>query len=444
MSSRNGKRGRLGNQSGIGMVLVLGMGFLVLGMGFLAHRIFDGAITSSSGHVATEQALHLAENGIDQTLARISNNPAYSNATTLPGGVVEKTWALEQAAAATPQQGPEGEFVAIKPAGRNVVYGVSWIPNRAEARRTRVVKAEYLLSAYNPEHAILVGGPLILNGNPGVGGYAGNVHANGPIDLTGNPLVSGNLTTSGIFTGKQPDALPSPPGGYQSTAPKIDIPRIDPRAEWDSLVHGNVGTAYDLCADGWIKIPDGSTPCSGTVVPGFDLGEEFRGFKYSGGNWDYSANTAYEGIYFAYRSSIKIAGSPGSPGSPWRVSLLAEPGPSDDAACPGLVGGDIEISGNPSLSPFLVGLTLMAGRDLKLNGNPGTAFSGLMMAKEQLSVSGNPGLTGSLIADGVCNTPGSLVDRDQSEVSGNPTVTYDGDLEAKIDNLPRTTLWLEL
>jgi hypothetical protein len=443
------RRSVAGDQSGIGMVLVMGIGMLVLGMGFLAQRIFDGAINSSSGHVRSEQALNLAESGIDQTLARIAKDPAYSNATALPGGVVEKSWALEQAASAPVQRGPEGDFVALKPPNRKVIYGVSWIPNREAPRRTRVVKAEYLLSSFNPNHAILVGGPLKLNGNPGVGGISGNVHANGPIDLTGNPQVSGDISTSGNYAGKLPSALPNPPLTWQAGAPEVQIPPIDPRAEWDRLAVANDEVWYDLCPDGKVRIPvflpgDPVKPCGGQLAPGFVAGNEYRGFKLSGGNWDYSGNTAYDGIYYAYQRSIKVSGNPGGTGVTWKTTLYAEPGP-DGATCPGLEGGDIEISGNPRVTPFLEGLTFMAGRDLKLNGNTNAAsYDGVMMAKEQLSVPGNPTLSGSLIAEGLCNTPGSAVDQAFSDVSGNPTVTYNGDLEVKIGNIPRTTLWLEL
>lgn len=458
MSRKRSSHGRFGDQSGIGMVLVMGIGMLVLGMGFLAQRIFDGALTSSSGHVTSEQALHLSENGIDQTLARIAKNPAYSNAASFPGGVVEKAWALEQAALATPQNGAEGEFAAIKPPNRNVIYGVSWIPNRTSPRRIRVVKAEYLLSALNPEQAILVGGKLTLSGSSVVAGIAGNVHANGPINLAGNPIVSGQLTTSGVFESKQPSALPNPPGGgFESGAPEVQIETVDPLAEWyrhrgqgDFAVGKAVYEAwYDLCPDGIVRKPPTTPtgePCTGSQAPGFNgSGVDYRGFKLSGDNWDVSSNQGYDGVYFAFRKSIKVSGNPGSSATPWRATLMAVPGPAG-ASCPSpLDGGDIEVSGNPYMTPYLDGLAFIAGRDLKLNGNASsTSYSGLMMAKEQIDVSGNPSLKGSLIAEGLCNSPGSRVDKADSVISGNPTITYDGGLEVKIGSIPRTTLWLEL
>jgi hypothetical protein len=453
MSRKRSSQGKFGDQSGIGMVLVMGIGLLVLGMGFLAQRIFDGAITSSSGHVTSEQALHLAENGIDQTLARISKNPAFSNTTVLPDGSAEKAWAIEQAGAMAAQRGAEGEFAAVKPAGRNVIYGVSWIPDRATARRTRVVKAEYLLSAFNPSDAILVGGPLRLHGNPGVGGIAGNVHANDDIDVVGNPIIAGDLSTSGAFLSKHPSALPNPPATSESGAAEVDIPTIDPREEWDNhnryghfAVGGPVYEAWhDLCPDGTVRKPDGGVPCAGTLAPGFAQGVDFRGFSFSGDTWSVQGSGVYDGIYFAYRTNIKVTGNPGSGGAPWKVTLFAEPGPDDAAQCPNLVAGDIDIGGTPRMSPFLDGLTLMAGRDLKIKGNTNAAFfSGLMMAKEQFSVLGNGSLTGSLVAEGLCNTPGSLVDSPQSDFGGNASINYDGGLEAKIGSIPRTTLWLEL
>ena len=69
---------RRASQAGVGMVLMMGLGMLVIAMAFVAHRIFDGAVSSSTSHVTYEQALHLAETGIDQTLARLQKNEAYS------------------------------------------------------------------------------------------------------------------------------------------------------------------------------------------------------------------------------------------------------------------------------------------------------------------------------------------------------------------------------
>lgn len=438
MRPQNRRRRVLGDQSGIGMVLVMGIGMLVLGMGFLAQRIFDGAITSSSGHVRSEQALHLAENGIDQTLARIAKNPDYANAADIPGGVAEKAWAMEQANAAPTERGPEGEYVAVKPPNRNVVYGVSWIPNRAAPRRTRVVKAEYLLSAFNPVQALLVGGSLKLNGNPEVSGNAGNIHANGPIDWAGSPSASGSVTTSGGFVGNK---LPQPPQSFDAAGPLVLIPEVNPLAEWYRSAAANLGSWYDLCDDGKARLPDGAKPCAGTVVGTTN----FRNFKFSSPKWTVSGNAGSDGIYFAYKTNIVVSGNPGSdpPGTPWKTTLFAAP--AEGTVCPNLQTGDIEISGNPAIVPFLDGLTLMAGRDLKLNGNPSAAsvsYSGLMMAKEQVDISGNPAIEGAVIAEDACNTPGSPFS--SSGVGGNAKINYDGDLEVKIGNIPRTTLWLEL
>lgn len=439
------------DQSGIGMVMIMGVGALVMMMAFVAHRIFDGAITSSSGHVTYEQAIHAAEHGVDRTLARISSNPDYSNVTSGWSGSAgsERDWVLAQAGAMTAEKAPNGEFVALKPADRNIIYGVSYLPSKAAPRQTRVVKAEYLLSSFSPDHAILVGGDLRLNGNPAVGGIAGNVHANGNVELVGSPSVSGQLTTSGGFSGKDPASVAA---SYEAGVPTVTIPEIDPLAEW--YRHKSAGdfasgaplsmTWYDLCPDGTVRRPDGSAPCAGSLAPGFVSGSEYRGFRLSGDNWDYGGNSTYDGAYFAYRKSIKIAGNPGEAGVPWRATLLAEPGPDDNSTCPNLTLGDIEVAGNPSIVPFLQGLTFMAGRDLRLTGNPTASYSGLMLSKEQLSVSGNPRLTGSIIAESTCNTPGSRVDQLFSDVPGNPTIAYDGGLEALIGAIPRTTLWLEL
>ena len=447
---------RRASQAGVGMVLMMGLGMLVIAMAFVAHRIFDGAVSSSTSHVTYEQALHLAETGIDQTLARLQKNEAYSNAAAFPNGVVagadEKTWVKDQIAAAAPEKGPEGEYVAIKPPNRNVVYGASWIPNKATAKRTRIVKAEYLLSAYNPSHAFLVGGDLLVAGSPVITGAGGNVHSNGDLGnndpalgISGNPTISGNATTAGDLA---VSGSPNVGGLLAGSQPAVDVPEIDPLDLWNRNAKLPAYSAnwYDLCKEAdpalqWsVRSPDGAGPCQGTILASHQThpSDEYRAFKLSGSTWDVSGNDpSYHGVYYAHEASIKVAGNPGTHGNEWRTTLIA----SGKGTCAAIVEGDVTVTGNPHMTAYLDGVLIFAGRDAQISGNPNqTFYTGLVAAHEQVIINGNPDMSGAFIAEDICDSNGTGI----VKINGNANITYDGSLEVPIGTVIRTTLWLEL
>jgi hypothetical protein len=219
---------------------------------------------------------------------------------------------------------------------------------------------------------------------------------------------------------------------------------------------------YDLCPGGEVRAGPSfddetlanttDTPCQGQLI-GDANGIEFRGWKRNGSDsvngdkWSYSAATAYDGVYYVYNGTADIAGNPGSPGSPWRATVLAEStgtgGGTPD--CPHL-GGDISVSGNPTISYHdkAQPLLLIAGRDLRMSGNPDNPFEGIIAAHEQVQISGNPTINGSFFVQDECQTPSSLVDGTQvASISGNPTINFSG-AEIPIGDTIRTTLWLEI
>jgi formylmethanofuran dehydrogenase subunit C len=438
-------------ESGFGIVMVLGLGVLVLGMGALAHFLFNSAINTSDRHVTYEQALHLAEQGIDQTMARLAENPGYDTDATFgpaPPTVVtaadERAWVEQQAAAApasSVQSSPGGEVVAIKPSNRTTIYAVSWVPSRSAAERTRVLKQEYEAGAGTfVEAAIMSEGTLTVPGNPEVSGSAGSVHANGNISISGSPDISGNLSTAGSLYGSG-----NVGGTTTAGAPRRTVPTVDPRVVWQLHARSATysGSWYDLCPDGTVRLPTGTSPCAGTVVADASS-DEFRGFKLSGDNWDVSGSSGvYHGVYYAYRKNIKVSGNPGTSSNPWQATLIAEGEvTSTSGSCAQRSRGDIEISGNTSLTSFLGDLALIAGRDIKVSGNPNQTYAGLFTALEQVDVSGNPQLIGAIISSTTCDSAGSPVS--QNSISGNMKLSFDGSLEIPLDGGLRVTLWQEL
>ena len=131
-----------------------------------------------------------------------------------------------------------------------------------------------------------------------------------------------------------------------------------------------------------------------------------------------------------------VSGGPGQLNPkfvPWQVTLLVE--------------GNIEISGNPVMKNYegsTVGslavpeavrkLLLIAGLDLKINGNATTEnagapteqyFQGIMAAHEQVTISGNPTLGGVILAENAQNLSSTAKD---NSISGNMRLIPGGDL----------------
>jgi hypothetical protein len=106
-----------------------------------------------------------------------------------------------------------------------------------------------------------------------------------------------------------------------------------------------------------------------------------------------------------------MSGNPGSAALPISCSIIAT--------------GSIDISGNPDLKPDAPEIMFVAGGDLKITGGLTLPFNveGMFLVHEQLFIAGNPDLNGQIIVE---NSPSvsSLVTT--NEISGNPTITYNG------------------
>lgn len=453
--SRLRSRIRTRDEAGIAMILVVLVAMLMLAAALLAADLTDVSITGSGKHVEYERELHLAEKGIDQVLARLQQDDAYYTTTATAPAIgatqeEEKAWALAQLAATTATVAPDGNYAFVKPSGRNVVYAIGWGRSRTGPADGRLLKAEYLFSTYHPEGAIMTGGDLEISGNAGIDGILGDVHANGDIDFSGSAAsVSGNVTASGSITG---DGGVSVGGDSTSGAPQATLPPVDPLEMWSLLspnytgavVGSNyTGSWYDLCSDGTARAPDGGAPCGGTVLYNAATATQaYRGWTWKSSNstWQKDGSGEYGGVYFVDGANAEISKSPGSASTPWQATVI-----TNGVAVPGgceTINGDISVSGSPVMNGFITGLSLVAGRDLHITGNPNQSFNGVLAAHEQVFVSGNPTLVGSLLAESACDTPGSPVD--VTSVSGSMSITYNDDVDVQLGNLIRTSLWLEL
>ncbi|MCP3980725.1 MAG: hypothetical protein GY716_15595 [bacterium] len=170
------------------------------------------------------------------------------------------------------------------------------------------------------------------------------------------------------------------------------------------------------------------------------------------GKWDYGSDTIYSPLYGAVvwiLGNVTIGGNPGDsssvdfqcsggagcssgslPGGLWPVTVIAV--------------GDIEMSGQSNLGPANPDagyhFSLIAGRDLKLNGNPqedtsacGSSCStgvpsgivgmaGIFAAHEQIAISGNPNIFGFMVAEDAIDCSGTVTG---TAFNGDPQLFYD-------------------
>lgn len=443
----------MGAEDGMGLMLVLGIGALIMALGATALLIFSSASTGSTRQVQRENAVHVAEHGVDRTLSFVqkSANHDWSNRT-IGDPTIDTTdevdaWASAQLAAASATEvvkTPDGEWFAIRPSERNVIYTRSWVPSKANPKWSRTLKVEYLLSAINPAQALLVDGDLQLGGASGVGGIGGHVHANGTIEFSGSASVTGTVGATGAInvTGS-----PTAGGGLVPGTSAVKVDSLNPRDYWRANHALSELAWYDLCGNGEIRLPNGATPCTGTLAPGFVLGTDYLHWSFNSVSklWSYNSDDpSVEGVFYAHQANIKVTGSPGNPTNPWNATLLAETEPSP--AEPGCAGtrayGDISTQGSPSIRAYHGDVVFMAGRDLDVGGTVGNSYEGAFGAVEQIKFTGNPTFTGAVLVADFCDTPGSPIS--QNYVSGTMTITYEKDLEIPTGTVIRTVLWQEI
>jgi hypothetical protein len=171
----------------------------------------------------------------------------------------------------------------------------------------------------------------------------------------------------------------------------------------------------------------------------------FRGWHYAAGTgntppmWSMDEpSSPYPGIYYVYQGDVTINGKTHNGDPPWNASVLAEPktnGSSDQSTCHKL-GGNISWK-LTDIQSFLPGIVLEAGADLTDTAN-NDAGDGLFGAADQVYFSTSSAtLTGTIIAGDQCPDPSN-----PNSVQG-VTITYDELTEIPLEDVIRTTLWLE-
>jgi hypothetical protein len=114
--------------------------------------------------------------------------------------------------------------------------------------------------------------------------------------------------------------------------------------------------------------------------------------------------------------------------------------------CPGQIGGDLSISGGPTMVPYSGTDALLAAvdRDLEITGNPN--ISGLVAVGEQIKLGGTVDVTeGAFLSTDACDSDDDFID--ENSVAGNTTITNTGPISSPfpgVDDVAVVVAWNEL
>lgn len=474
-------RGRLGDESGIGMILVIGITVFVAGLTVTASAIAMNGLGQSRQRINFERALASAESGIDFALGHLqyafdafhedypipsaqgAPTPACTQAAVqLPDldDVDERTWAtgiLRQLAAQHPEcvlDTPDGQVVVLKPSnpvdGVGIQYGrayaMGWSPGIGQQEAVaRTIKVEYVFMPYKPQHAILTGQSLSLQststdvmGAYGVDPEVASVHTNGDLTVVGQPTVTGEVTFTGSATGSFDNFL----GDTATQQQEVRIPRVSAVAfhrQAPSMDPAAMSTWTDLCPDGRARPYSDAGPCTSTT----SWEGPYNGWSHDPGSHTWTASTdTVSGTYFVHQGNV--ANGTGNGAIP-NITVIASATGTD---CATKQYGNIVWDHYDTPAPAFKNLFFLADGDLSATSNfysgqssETNVFSGMYVAAEEVLVwTSSSGLVGSVLAANQC--PSDTGPVAANKVQGQ-IVKFDPNGDSPFSSLISTTLWLE-
>ena len=304
---------------------------------------------------------------------------------------------------------------------------------------TVTIEAIVSISASPGIPALLVNGKLNISGNPEIGGSSGIVHANDTLDFDGNPCADQYFSSSSNIVDAG-NAMGPGCGGVGTTLPNtptISPPLYDIRTDFYNeadyilgAIGAQAGRVYDSVGN---EIHDATSS-------DWEVGNSKWSWDPGSMRWVHGGDELPNGTYYS-EGNMNIGDNFGTSGSPAQVTLVAE--------------GYIEISGNPYMQADYDDFAVVAGTDLKVNGNPGFGennYQGILYAYHQIDFSGNPAINGAVIAANQAdtNSPGcgcNFIPRESGDfikISGNPTINYDGSLFASGSSGVSMISWREV
>lgn len=494
---------RTRSDSGIGMILVIGIVVFVAGITATAGVIAMNGLGQSRHRINFERSLAAAESGIDYALGELqwafdtsfadfpvpmkdqapttactADSVQLPTAANTPATWDERAWAESalNALEAAPLAGtrpaclmetPSGDVLVLKP--RNAtggaglkygrVYARGWSPRWGDPNAIeRTVKVEYVFMPFQPKHAVLTGSNLELKGSylvdeaNGVAANTAGVHTNGDLDFDGSGGdVSGPVTYIGngdtvtFGNGTQPKQIKTP----------VRIPRVSALQFYrQAPSRGSVApnSWADLCPNGEARAWSANGPCDpGAQVLGTS---GYNGWEHSAtsssafkGNaapmWTANRDTV-SGTYFVWDANA-INGS----GNPDFDSITVIAGSSVNPCATPRPGGNIIWDHFAVGIPHFSDLWFLADQDLHVHanfdaGSNGTnPVAGTYIAGEEVSlVTSSSMLVGSVLAANQCKNDLGPVEGDENEVQGQE-IWFKPNADSPFSSIISTTLWLE-
>jgi Tfp pilus assembly protein PilX len=447
----------LGGDEGFALATVLLVMALVTTLVMITAGVVIASLRSSGDHDKFEGAVGAAEAGVDTTLSKLQADqkyyagPAINQTFATPDA--ERQWAyttlMAQVTAGVPYTNTgTGQFIAIRPPDRNVIYSLGCTPTcGTNISAQRLLKVEYLFAPYKPGNAILTAGNLSFSSSvtvdvtAGVTSGAANVHTNGDAVGSGcSQTVNGVVSSSGSYSVCGTVGMTGSGGGQ----PTQSVPTVTPRFLYDEFASTYSTNWYDLCPNGTVRAPNtvtGSDPCTGALLADESAGGTYRGWSFVAGSgttpptWNMFDTTWGDGIYYVYQGNANIARNIVANA----ISVIAESAPTGgtSATC-GKLGGDISAQGVTINSAALPGVIFVAQGQLSVTSNF-SAGVGVFAAGDQVHIeTSSNGITGTVIANDTCTASGNV-----NEVK-NAVIKYDKNVEIPLVDIVRTTQWLEL
>lgn len=475
-------RAHLANDSGMGMILVIGIMAFVVGLTVTGAVIAQNALGQSRQRVNFERSLAAAESGIDFALGHLQysfDNSHRDYPIPASGGVPqagctvaekvlpdltttdERTWAQTQLKALVAGH-PEcllhtasGDVMVLKPknapGGPSIQYGrayaMGWSPAYgAREAVARTIKVEYVFLPYKPQFAILTGTSLLLQssstdvtGAYGVDPALASVHTNGDLSTTGQPHVTGQVSYTGSAGGTFNNFL----GGTAVKQPEVRMPRVSALAfygEAKSSHPAAIATWTDLCPDGTAKSYSDDGPCTAATTKG---SSPYNGWSYNSAQhkWTASKDTT-PGTYFVHQADVANGNGNGSIAN---ISVIASATSTD---CSTKQYGNIVWDHYDTPAWAFKNLFFLADGDLSATSNfysgvssSTLTVSGMYIAGEEIKIwTSSSGLVGSVLAANQCPSDSGPVG--SNEVQGQ-IVRFDPNGDSPFSSLISTTLWLE-
>jgi hypothetical protein len=275
--------------------------------------------------------------------------------------------------------------------------------------------------------AILINGPAKVGGNMKILGTEGVFHANGLIDVSGNAICAEQYFSSSSAINSATSrvgAACSSNGPTRSNQPAFSVPTWNIRSAFYTrsnyilgVIGSNAGKIFN--SSGGLIFDSAVSGNTWTMNASASWT-----WDASNGLWSHNGSQLPTGTYYS-EGNVELGSNFGSAASPAQATIVAE--------------GYIRATGTPYMTPALDNFSLMAGTDLRLSGNPTSGavnYQGIHYAGHQVGFLGNPGINGSVVAANLadnnspvcgCN-PIGLTNSGYMDVSGNPTITYNGGL----------------